>query len=104
MLLLHRELKEWDRKYDELAEAMKRMEIARERLHERIKEQRQRTSAARLVCADLDRKLHELCGSGTSAKHNYCHSHGLKSQFSTVTTSSSHERTTFVEEITLPPS
>ncbi|EYC21230.1 hypothetical protein Y032_0020g68 [Ancylostoma ceylanicum] len=106
MLEMHRELGEWDRKYDELTDAIKRMEITRSQLQERIKEQRQKETAAKLVCVEIDRKLHQLFGSTTSPGHaceEYCHAHGLKSQFSTVTTSGSHEGTTLVEDVLLPP-
>ncbi|KAL6741027.1 hypothetical protein Aduo_014324 [Ancylostoma duodenale] len=106
MLQMHRELGEWDRKYDDLTDAIKRMEITRTQLQERIKEQRQKETAAKLVCVEIDRKLHQLFGTTTSGGHvceGYCHAHGLKSQFSTVTTSGSHEGTTLVEDVILPP-
>ncbi|KAK6014812.1 hypothetical protein OSTOST_19796, partial [Ostertagia ostertagi] len=47
MLLMHQELGEWDRKYDELCEMIKRMEVTRRQLQERIKEQQQRETAAK---------------------------------------------------------
>ncbi|KAK6025819.1 hypothetical protein OSTOST_08268, partial [Ostertagia ostertagi] len=75
MLLMHQELGEWDRKYDELCEMIKRMEVTRRQLQERIKEQQQRETTAKARAAKrctsnysspalkLDKKLHDLYGS-----------------------------------------
>ncbi|CAJ0589728.1 unnamed protein product [Cylicocyclus nassatus] len=100
MLQMHKQLKDWDKKYDDLLDAMNRMEVARNRLQERIKEQRQKGTTAQLHCVELDEKLHELCRTDRPEGHRYCHEHALKSQFSTITTSGS-EGTTYVEDITL---
>ncbi|KAK6753150.1 hypothetical protein RB195_012633 [Necator americanus] len=99
MIQMHRELGKWDKKYDELKEATKRMEVSRGQLLERIKEQRQKETAVKLICVELDRKLHELCGTAATTAHHckdYCYpGHGLNCQFSVTTTSASQEGTTF---------
>lgn len=66
MLAMHQELGEWDNKYDEVQSIIRKMEINRQQLQERIKDSQQKETAAKLTCIELDKKLHELAGSGDS--------------------------------------
>lgn len=49
MLQMHKDLGEWDKKFDELTSVTKRMEITRAQLQEQIKEQRQKETAAKVI-------------------------------------------------------
>ncbi|XGW01476.1 hypothetical protein V3C99_013985 [Haemonchus contortus] len=60
MLLMHHQLVEWDKKYDEISDITKRMNVSRKQLQDRIKEQQQKETAAKLACVELDKKLHDL--------------------------------------------
>ncbi|PIO75751.1 hypothetical protein TELCIR_02199 [Teladorsagia circumcincta] len=94
MLLMHQELGEWDRKYDELCEMIKRMDVTRRQLQDRIREQQQRETTAKLTCIELDKKLHDLYGSigenedGTLKEDSNIDT--MKYHFS-ITTSESHQ-------------
>ncbi|VDO45506.1 unnamed protein product [Haemonchus placei] len=48
MLLMHHQLVEWDKKYDEISDITKRMNVSRKQLQDRIKEQQQKETAAKV--------------------------------------------------------
>ncbi|VDM55959.1 unnamed protein product [Angiostrongylus costaricensis] len=92
MLNMHGELEEWDKKYDEIQEVTQRMEITRLQLLERIKEQLQKETAAKLTCIQLDKKLHELCGNLKSNEHTVdSDDQTMKNQLSMTETSESQD-------------
>ncbi|WKY09966.1 hypothetical protein Q1695_002372 [Nippostrongylus brasiliensis] len=91
MLEMHKELLEWDKKFDETVELTRRMSITREHLQDRIKEQQQRETTAKLICMDLDKKLHDLVGSNSSTDVVFQEDSNIetiKYHFATTTTAS----------------
>ncbi|KAK5969558.1 hypothetical protein GCK32_014916 [Trichostrongylus colubriformis] len=96
MLLMHQELGDWDNKYDEICELLKLMDNTRRQLQERIKEQQQKETAAKLTCIELDKKLHELYDSITNEDEtlkddsNISNMETMRYHFA-ITTSESHQ-------------